>query len=92
VPASANSGPPSCHNDKGVIAKATNCSNEDGRHTPRTRRVMYERRKNVRRADSGVADGDRDEVMLDVLPPSRRDESRVLDTRSGGRDVVCILC
>jgi hypothetical protein len=56
---------------------------EDGSRAPPVKRRRRKKKEDVREADSGAADGDRDEVMHDVPPPNRRDENWDVDDESG---------
>jgi len=70
-------GEPTSSRRKGKKAAtgATDDGDEDGARAPPTKRRRRRKKEEVREADSGPADGDRDEEMHDVAPPSRRDEN-----------------
>jgi hypothetical protein len=59
---------------KKAATGATDDGDEDGGRAPPTKR-RRRKKEEVREADSGPADGDRDEEMHDAAPPSRRDEN-----------------
>jgi Dr1-associated corepressor len=54
---------------------AADDGDEDGSRAPPTKRRRRRKKEEAREADNGPVDGDRDEPMPDVAPPSRRDEN-----------------
>jgi hypothetical protein len=68
---------------KKAATNAADDGDEDGSRAPPTKRRRRKKKEDVREADSGAADGDRDEVMHDVPPPNRRDENWDVDDESG---------
>jgi hypothetical protein len=64
---------------KAAAANVTDDGDEDGSRAPPTKRRRRRKKEEAREADSGPADGDQDEPMHDVAPPSRRDENWDVD-------------
>jgi len=60
---------------KKAATSAGDDGDEDGGRAQPTKRRRRRKKEEVRDADSGPVDGDRDEVMHDVAPPSRQDEN-----------------
>jgi Dr1-associated corepressor len=69
---------------KKAAANATDDGDEDGNRPPPTKRRRRRKKEETREVDSGPGDGDRDEPMPDVAPPSRRDENWDVDDDNGG--------
>ena len=60
---------------KKAATSAGDDGDEDGGRAQPTKRRRRRKKEEVRDADSGPVDGERDEVMHDVAPPSRQDEN-----------------
>jgi hypothetical protein len=65
-------------------AAATDGGDEDGSRPPPPKRRRRKKKEEVREADGGAENGDREEAMQDVAPPSRQDENWDVDDESGG--------
>jgi hypothetical protein len=68
---------------KKAATSAGDDGDEDGGRAQPTKRRRRRKKEEARDADGGPADGDRDEVMNDVAPPSRQDENWDVDDDSG---------
>ncbi|KAH9984931.1 hypothetical protein BJV77DRAFT_1035027 [Russula vinacea] len=63
---------------KKAVANAANGGSDEGcSRAPPTKRRRRKKKEEVREEDGGAENGDRDEAMQDVAPPSRRDENWV---------------
>ncbi|KAH9984929.1 histone-fold-containing protein [Russula vinacea] len=69
---------------KAAANAADGGGDEDGSRAPPTKRRRRKKKEEVREEDGGAENGDRDEAMQDVAPPSRRDENWDVDDESGG--------
>ena len=70
---------------KKAAANAAEGGDEDGSRAPPAKRRRRKKKEEVREAEGGDANGDRDEAMQDVIaPPSRQDENWDVDDESGG--------
>jgi hypothetical protein len=73
---------------KGKKAAANNAAadggDEDSSRAPPPKRRRRKKKEEVPEADGGAENGDREEAMQDVAPPSRRDENWDVDDESGG--------
>jgi histone H3/H4 len=69
---------------KKAVASAVDDGDEDGNRAPPTKRRRRKKKEEVREADGGAPNGDCEEAMQDVAPPSRRDENWDMDDESGG--------
>jgi hypothetical protein len=69
---------------KKAAATAVDDGDEDGNRAPPTKRRRRKKKEEVREADGGAPNGDCEEEMQDVAPPSRRDENWDMDDESGG--------
>ena len=70
---------------KKAAANAVEGGDEDGSRAPPAKRRRRKKKEEVREAEGGDANGDRDEAMQDVIaPPSRQDENWDVDDESGG--------
>ena len=68
---------------KAAANAADGGGDEDGSRAPPTKRRRRKKKEEVREEDGGAENGDRDEAMQDVAPPSRRDENWDVDDESG---------
>jgi len=68
---------------KKAAANTVDDGDEDGNRPP-TKRRRRKNKEEVREAEGGAPNGDREEAMQDVAPPSRRDENWDMDDESGG--------
>jgi Dr1-associated corepressor len=68
---------------KKAAANTVDDGDEDGNRPP-TKRRRRKKKEEVREAEGGAPNGDREEAMQDVAPPSRRDENWDMDDESGG--------
>lgn len=71
---------------KAAAANAVDDGDEDGNRPPPTKRRRRKKKEEVREEESGAPNGDREEAMQDVAPPSRRDENWDMDDESGVAD------
>jgi hypothetical protein len=69
---------------KAAVSAAVDDGDEDGNRAPPTKRRRRKKKEEVREAEGGAPNGDREEAMQDVAPPSRRDENWDMDDESGG--------
>lgn len=70
---------------KAAAASAVDDGDEDGNRAPPTKRRRRKKKEEVREAEEGGApNGDLEETMQDVAPPTRRDENWDMDDESGG--------
>ena len=68
---------------KKAAANAADGGDEDSGRAPPAKRRRRKKKEEVREADGGAENGDREEAMQDVAPPSRRDENWDVDDESG---------
>jgi len=64
---------------KKAAANAVNDGDEDGNRAPPPKRRRRKKKEEVREAEGGAPNGDREEAMQDVAPPSRQDENWDMD-------------
>jgi Dr1-associated corepressor len=69
---------------KKAAANAVDDGDEDGNRPPPAKRRRRKKKEEVREAEGGAPNGDHEEAMQDVAPPSRRDENWDMDDESGG--------
>jgi hypothetical protein len=69
---------------KKAAASAVDDGDEDGNRPPPVKRRRRKKKEEVREAEGDAPNGDREEAMQDVAPPSRRDENWDMDDESGG--------
>jgi hypothetical protein len=69
---------------KKAAANAVDDGDEDGNRAPPAKRRRRKKKEEVREVESGAPNGDREEAMQDIAPPSRRDENWDMDDESGG--------
>ena len=67
-----------------AAANVVDDGDEDGNRAPPTKRRRRKKKEEVREAEDGAPNGEREEAMQDVAPPSRRDENWDMDDESGG--------
>ncbi len=68
---------------KKAAANSADDGDEDGNRAPPTKRRRRKKKEEVREVESGAPNGDPEEAMQDVAPPSRRDENWDMDDESG---------
>ena len=69
---------------KKAAAIAADDGDEDGNRPPPTKRRRRKKKEEVREEEGDAPNGDREEAMQDVAPPSRQDENWDMDDESGG--------
>ena len=69
---------------KKAAASAADDGDEEGNRAPPAKRRRRKKKEEVREAEDGAPNGDREEAMQDIAPPSRQDENWDMDDESGG--------
>ena len=68
---------------KKAAANAVDDGDEDGNRAPPTKRRRRKKKEEVPEVEGSAPNGDREEAMREIAPPSRRDENWDMDDESG---------
>ncbi|KAN0111844.1 Histone-fold-containing protein [Russula decolorans] len=68
---------------KKAAANAVDDGDEDGNRAPPTKRRRRKKKEEVPEVEGDAPNGDREEAVQDIAPPSRRDENWDMDDESG---------